>query len=183
MTSQMNMQMKEHFEQVYEKNERSITLFLIAKCKNFTDVNDILQEVFVEYYQVLIKKGIGYIRDEQAFLISLCRKKIASYYSFWERIPHRFSLDEKENYEKDEVFYETRQDMEEDFWKAEMIEDVKRILKNQPDDVQKIFYLYYTMELKIPEIAKLLRVKVQTVKNKLFRTRKVIRNQLMEDWR
>lgn len=186
MTSQKNenVNINEKFETTYEKTNRNVTLFLISKCKNFTDVNDILQEVYIEYYHVLIKKGIDYIKEDEGFLISLCRKKIATYYSFWERIPHKFSLDEKEDYEKDDILKETyeEQDCEDDFLTKEMIAGVKNILKEQPDDIQKIFYLYYTMEMKIPEISKLLNIKTQTVKNKLFRTRKHIK-ELMQDWR
>lgn len=186
MTSQKNSEADEQFEHVYEKTNRGVTLFLISKCKNFADVNDILQEVYTEYYQVLLRKGTNYIRDDEGFLISLCRKKIATYYSFWERIPHKFSLDEKEDYEKEEILYDASSDEsteEDDYLRREMLEDVKNILRKQPEDIQKIFYLYYTMELKTPEIANLLNMKVQTVKNKLFRTRKMIRELLMKDWR
>ncbi|MDO5155059.1 MAG: sigma-70 family RNA polymerase sigma factor [Eubacteriales bacterium] len=184
MTGQNNKNIDIQFDSTYEKTNRKVTLFLISKCKNFSDVNDILQDVYLEYYQILMKKGFGYIQNEEKFLISLCKKKMATYYSFWDRIPHKLSLDEKEEFEKDSMFQELcdETDFEDVFFKKEMIEDVKQILLNQPDDIQKIFYLYYTMELKIPEIANLLGIKNQTVKNKLFRTRKLIA-QLMKDWR
>ena len=187
MTSQNNKEVNEHFEQIYEETNRSVTLFLISKCKNFADVNDILQEVYMEYYKVLIRKGLDYIKEDEKFLISLCRKKIATYYSFWDRIPHKLYLDEKEDYEREELlsdaFDADMEDVDDEFLRKEMIEDVKALLKKQSDDVQKIFYLYYTMELKIPEIAKLLHTKVHSVKNKLFRTRKMISEQLKDDWR
>ncbi len=184
MTGQNNTNVNKQFESTYELTNRNVTLFLISKCKNFTDVNDILQDVYLEYYQVLMKKGLNYIQDEEKFLISLCRKKIATYYSFWDRIPHKMSIDEKEAYEKESILYELcdKKDYEEDFFEKEMIEDVKLILKQQSDDIQKIFYLYYTMELKLPEIASLLNINTQSVKNKLFRTRKLIRESL-KDWR
>lgn len=184
MTGQNNTNVNKQFESTYELTNRNVTLFLISKCKNFTDVNDILQDVYLEYYQVLMKKGLNYIQDEEKFLISLCRKKIATYYSFWDRIPHRMSLDEKETSEKESILYELcdETDYEEDFFEKEMIEDVKLILKQQSDDIQKIFYLYYTMELKLPEIASLLNINTQSIKNKLFRTRKLIRESL-KDWR
>ena len=76
-----------------------------------------------------------------------------------------------------------RDDVDDVFLQKEMIGDVKVLLKKQPDEVQKIFYLYYTMELKVSEIADLLHIKVHTVKNKLFRTRKIISEQLKDDWR
>ncbi len=187
MTSQENKQVKEYFEQTYKETNRSVTLFLISKCKNFVDVSDILQEVYMEYYKVLIRKGLDYIKENEKFLISLCRKKIATYYSFWDRIPHKLYLDEKEDYEREELLSDAydidRDDVDDVFLQKEMIGDVKVLLKKQPDEVQKIFYLYYTMELKVSEIADLLHIKVHTVKNKLFRTRKIISEQLKDDWR
>lgn len=187
LTSQENKQVKEYFEQTYKETNRSVTLFLISKCKNFVDVSDILQEVYMEYYKVLIRKGLDYIKEHEKFLISLCRKKIATYYSFWDRIPHKLYLDEKEDYEREELLSDAydidRDDVDDVFLQKEMIGDVKVLLKKQPDEVQKIFYLYYTMELKVSEIADLLHIKVHTVKNKLFRTRKIISEQLKDDWR
>ena len=187
MTSQKKNEVDEYFEQIYKETNRSVTLFLISKCKNFVDVNDILQEVYMEYYKVLMRKGLDYIKKDEKFLISLCRKKIATYYSFWDRIPHKLYLDEKEDYEREALLSDAydadMDDVDDEFLRKEMVEDVKVLLKKQSDDVQKIFYLYYTMELKIPEIANLLHIKVHSVKNKLFRTRKMISEQLKDDWR
>lgn len=187
LTSQKKNEVDEYFEQIYKETNRSVTLFLISKCKNFVDVNDILQEVYMEYYKVLMRKGLDYIKKDEKFLISLCQKKIATYYSFWDRIPHKLYLDEKEDYEREALLSDAydadMEDVDDEFLRKEMIEDVKVLLKKQSDEVQKIFYLYYTMELKIPEIAKLLHIKVHSVKNKLFRTRKMISEQLKDDWR
>lgn len=178
----VNDDLNRHFEEVYEKTKRSVTLYLISKCKGFDDINDVLQEVYMEYFRTIQRKGIEYVDDEEAFLIALCKKKLASYYSFWDRIANRASLDVTAVSEiKDHMDHEDQWcDMEDDFYRKEMLQDVKKILEQQPDCVQKIFYLYYTMELTVSEIAKLLRMKPQTVKNKLFRTRKYIRK-LLED--
>ena len=69
MTGQHSSNVKEHFEEIYEKTKRSVTLFLISRCKSFDDVNDVLQEVYMEYFRILQKKGIAYVRDEEPFLI------------------------------------------------------------------------------------------------------------------
>ena len=164
MTGQHSSNVKEHFEEIYEKTKRSVTLFLISRCKSFDDVNDVLQEVYMEYFRILQKKGIAYVRDEEPFLISLCKKKLSSYYSFWDRIANRTSIDiSAESELNEQSIYE---------------EESKEILKRQPDCVQKIFYLYYSMELSVTEISGLLHMKPQTVKNRLFRTRKLIRDSL-----
>ena len=98
---------------------------------------------------------------------------MAKYYSFWDRIPHKVYIDEKEIYEQEELLtsIDFQEDIEEIFYKTEMVAKVQELLKKKSDEIQKIFYLYYTMELRIPEIAKLLQMKPQTVKSKLYRTR------------
>lgn len=93
MTGQNSSNVNKYFEEIYEKTKRSVTLFLISRCKSFDDVNDVLQEVYMEYFRILQKKGMDYVRDEESFLISLCKKKLSSYYSFWDRIADRTSID------------------------------------------------------------------------------------------
>ena len=58
MTGQHSSNVKEHFEEIYEKTKRSVTLFLISRCKSFDDVNDVLQEVYMEYFRILQKSGM-----------------------------------------------------------------------------------------------------------------------------
>lgn len=186
LASQKKSEVNVYFDQIYHETNRSVTLFLISKCKNLEDVNDILQEVYMEYYQVLTRKGLHYIKKSESFLISLCRKKIASYYSFWDRIPHKLYIDEKESYEREALLFDVNAEEEtfdDEFFRKEIYDDVKKILSKQPEDIQKIFYMYYTMELRIPEIAKILHIKAHNVKNKLFHTRKMIRGQLEDNWR
>ena len=52
-----------------------MTLYLISKCKGFDDINDVLQEMYMEYFRTIQKKGIEYVDDEEAFLIALCKRK------------------------------------------------------------------------------------------------------------
>ena len=49
-------------------------------------------------------------------------------------------------------------------------------LSSKPTDVKKVFYLYYSLDLTIPEIAKQLSMSESNVKNKLYRTLKEMRN-------
>lgn len=54
-----------------------MTLYLISKCKGFDDINDVLQEMYMEYFRTIQKKGIEYVDDEEAFLIALCKRKLS----------------------------------------------------------------------------------------------------------
>ena len=54
-----------------------MTLYLISKCKGFDDINDVLQEMYMEYFRTIQKKGIEYVDDEEAFMIALCKRKLS----------------------------------------------------------------------------------------------------------
>lgn len=173
---------EKYFDEVYSRTNRNVQLFLIANCSNFSDVNDVLQEVYLEFYQVLLRKGKGYFKNEESFLIHLCKKKLFSYYSFWNKISNQISINDKENGQEllDTQDYDMNS-LEEKFLVKERVEQVRIILLKKPDDIQKIFYLYYTMEMKLPEIAQLLKMNLQTVKSKLYRTRLAILKELSDD--
>ena len=51
-----------------------------------------------------------------------------------------------------------------------VLEEVKRILFQKPQDVKKVFYLFYEVGLTTPEIAKALSMSESNVKHKLYRT-------------
>lgn len=56
------------------------------------------------------------------------------------------------------------------------MEEIHLHLKRKSADVRKIFYLYYSLELTISEIAVELEMTESNVKNKLYRTLAELRN-------
>ena len=62
-----------------------------------------------------------------------------------------------------------------------MLDEARQCIQSKPEDVKKIFYLYYDMGLTVPEIAEKLSVSQSNVKNKLYRTLKELRNLLSEN--
>lgn len=171
----------EQFEIVYEQTNRKVKMYLISKCKNFSDINDVMQEVYMEYYRVLQRKGMHYIKNDESFLINLCKKKLASYYSFWDRIPHKVYIDDEDISDAELLMIENELvSFEEIIIREETIEQIKKMLQSKDDIIKKIFYMYYSMDMHLSEIGKQLNMNVQTVKSKLYRTRKEIYEQLSE---
>lgn len=178
MTSQEN---NAQFELVYEQTNRKVKLYLISKCKNFSDINDIMQDVYMEYYKVLQSKGMHYIKNDESFVINLCKKKLASYYSFWDRIPHKVYIDDESISDAEMLMIDNElESFEENVIREETIEQIKKILQNKDEIIKKIFYMHYSMDMRISEIGKHLDMNVQTVKSKLYRTRKEIYEHLCE---
>jgi len=60
----------------------------------------------------------------------------------------------------------------------EDLHNARRFIHTQPEAVQKVFYLFYELDLTIPQIARALSIGESNVKNKLYRTLKELKNLL-----
>jgi len=87
-------------------------------------------------------------------------------------------------FDEDEVGYEpadidAHSVLIEDFAINQLLLDfVKQHLREKPDSVKRVFYLFYEFEMTIPEIAEALGISEFNVKNKLYRTLKELRELL-----
>jgi RNA polymerase sigma-70 factor (ECF subfamily) len=59
-----------------------------------------------------------------------------------------------------------------------LVESARTYIQSKPEDVKKIFYLYYDFGQSLSEIAGALAITESSVKNKLYRTLKELRNLL-----
>jgi len=50
-----------------------------------------------------------------------------------------------------------------------LLESIKKHIQAKPEDVKKVFYLFYDFDMTIPEISKSLGISQSGVKNKLYR--------------
>jgi len=158
--------------------------FVIAKCGRVADINDILQETYLELYQLLIKRGADYVTNEKALILRIAKQKIAKYYSLAERLKIFVSMTATYDHGEETELSEFKADtfLTEDFVLNQvMFETVRQFIQQKPEIVKKIFYLFYDVGLTIPEIAIELSVNESSVKNKLYRTIKEMRNILNKE--
>lgn len=161
------------FNDIYDSTNRKVFAFLAARCKNIPDAHDLFQDTYTELYTVLKRRGTGYIKNGEAFVMRLARQKLSRYYSLYDRLKAIGSLFfETEDGEEINLadLEEQSVSFEEEVDTALLAEEISRYLVKKPADVQKIFFLYYTMEMSVPQIAKCLSMRESTVKNKLYRT-------------
>ena len=78
--------------------------------------------------------------------------------------------------EKEENVVDWKIDLERDIVTKENVDKVWEYLKNKDISIAKIFYLHYTMDMKIADIAKALEMGESNVKNYLYRTLKELKN-------
>jgi RNA polymerase sigma-70 factor (ECF subfamily) len=169
------------FDEIYNSTHKDVLSFIASKCGNAADINDIAQETYLELYRLLSKRGTDYVQNDKAVVIKIARQKLSRYYSVMERLKLLVPL-VTANEDGEEVMLsdlEANAFLAEDFTNDRLlIENARQFIKAKPEDVKKIFYLFYDVDLQIPEIAKALSMSESGVKNKLYRTLKELRELL-----
>ena len=161
------------FNDIYDATNRKILGFITAKCSNTSDIRDIFQDTYMELYTVIVKRGLGYIENSEAFVMRIAKQKVYRYYSLLDRLKFAAPLFVADN-DGNEI---NIADLESDDYSLDismlnraLIEDIRREISTKPQIVQKIFFMRYSLDMTIPEIAELLSVGESYVKNKLYRT-------------
>ncbi len=171
MASQQNLK---KFNSIYDKTYSDLLKYVIIKCHNVNDANDIVQEVYFEFWKILNKKEIS-DSNIKSFLIGIANNKIKKHYKLIQKIK-TISLFNTDNNENENDSIENIGDsiniesliIEKDEW-----DNIWNYIKNKKNqNIPKIFYLYYVLELTIKEISKDLDVSESYVKNIIYRTLK-----------
>jgi RNA polymerase sigma-70 factor (ECF subfamily) len=169
------------FNEIYDSTYKAAVSLITAKCNNTADISDIVQETYMELYRLLCKRGADYVLNGKAMVMKIAKQKLARHYSLMERLRFFVPMTVK-NEDGDEVILsdlEAESFLTEDFTVDRMtVESAQQIIRQKPEDVKKIFYLFYDVDLTIAEIAKELSMSESNVKHKLYRTLKELRNLL-----
>ena len=160
------------FNNIYDKTYLDLLKYVIIKCHNINDANDIIQETYLELWNIINKKELS--NDNiKSYLIGIANNKIKKHYTLLKKIK-TISIFEKND--KDIKLIDLLEDkinienivIQKDNWLT--IWQFIKSKKNQ--DIPKVFYLYYKLELSIKEIAKELNVSESYIKNLIYRTLK-----------
>ena len=166
------------FNKIYDETYRKTLLYVTSKCGNTDDISDIMQEIYIEVYSVIVKKNIDYVKNEEAFVMQITKSKLYKHYSFGQKVKHiipLFSQNDKGE-EINILDFETEDySVENQTISNDLSDEIWSVVQSKSKEVQKIFYLFYMGGLTIPEITKELSCSESNVKNKLYRTVKEIR--------
>ena len=171
------------FNAIYDSTHKPVLAFITARCANTSEISDIFQETYMELYQLMSKRGAEYVTDGKALVFRIAKQKIARYYSLFKRLQMFVSMTAKDrdNDNEEAEFSDSEADIfltEESVINQIMLDNIKHFIKTKPEDVKKVFYLFYDMDMSIPEIAKELSLSESNVKNKLYRTIKELQKLL-----
>lgn len=160
----MNKTSQQHFRSCFEHYSRTVYAVAFSMMKNSADANDIMQEVFLKFYQNMDK-----LTDEahiRPWLITVtvntCRNTLRSGW-FSKTIACDISAEgsyEESFGEKSELFY---------------------AVMNLPEKERVPIHLFYYEGCSTSEIAKLLKMKESTVRVRIMRGREKLKKLLKEE--
>jgi len=156
------------FEAIYKDTYNDVLKFVIFKCHNLDDVNDIVQETYIELFKMMNKQDI---EDAKSYIIGIAKNKLKKHYSVINKIKTIFissSIDDEEI----SNIAQSNFNLENHVFTKITKEEIWHYLRNKNPLIAKIFYLYYGEDITIKEIAKELKLNESTVKNHLYRTLK-----------
>lgn len=162
------------FEEIYNLTYDKTLNYIVCKCSNIEDVNDILQDTYIELYKILERKEYIVLENYSNYIIGIAKKKVQKYYGLLYKLKAR-SIWKKSEEQEYEVDIPSNIDLEADTITKLDAESVWKYIKKKDIKVIKIFYLYYYSEFKILEIAEKLNLSESNVKNVLYRTIKDIK--------
>ena len=168
-----NYDLDYYFNSVYTETVSALSRFVINKCGNILDVEDILQNIYARFFRRIVKKGYEDIENAEAFLINIAKFECKNYFA---GLKKRSVVSSFADY-TDEQMYEIEAEMSKN---TKQLEDVlcnEMLARQIFEDIAaqdaltgKIFYLHFVCDLKLDEIAKELDITLSSVKNKLYRT-------------
>ena len=165
-------EIKQQFKKIYDETYSNILRYIIIKTSNINEVNDIIQDAYLELWNILNRKVL--IEENiNSFMIGIANNKIKKHYTFLKKLKMLI----KDSSDKDiENLKEDKISLEELNIKKEEWNSVWEYLKTRKNqDIPKIYYLYYVEDMNIKEIANVLKASESYVKNLLYRTLKELK--------
>lgn len=152
------------FEELYDRTKESVHRYIAAKCFDLNDVDDIYQTTWLAVFEAVSDRREP-IPNEEAFVILIAKRQLGRYYSLAAKLKNLISFDRipEPSAEPPE-----NTDIEDRLISRELLGEIGALVKHRPVTSQKIFYLYYSKEMKLSEIAELMEMKETTVKRHLY---------------
>ena len=165
----INKAQDDFFNELYASTNQKVLAYIIVKCGKTEDVADIFQETYTEVVKIIRKHGISYFKQPDALVMQIAKRKIFRHYKL--NYYNILSADENDIAVQQTSFDDIA-------ISKETVQSVFTYLSAKDELTKKIFYLYYYMDKNISEIALLFSVKESTIKNRLYRTLRELRQNL-----
>ena len=143
------------------------------------DINDIIQDTYLELLLLIKKKKVLEIEHINQYMIGIANNIIKRHYHKKMKQNEIIIYPAKEEEETTEI--KDKFDLEQKIITKDNAKTVWKYVKNKDIITAKIFYLYFSLGLKISEIAQALNLKEPNIKNRIYRTLKELKKFLGKD--
>lgn len=165
---------EELLTEIYNASYDDVLRYVTSKCRNYNDIGDLLQNIYLNFYRAL--KSKREIKNPKKYLIVIARNEIYKHYGILKIAQNYipvFSTYDEENFNK----FQNDLKSESNYDEILLCKDIWNYLKQKDMLTFKIFLLYFRNDLKIKDIGRALNISESTVKNRLYRTMNKINNE------
>lgn len=163
----------EYFNLTYGQTISAVSRYVISKCGNILDSEDILQNIYTRFFKRVQKKGFKDIESAEAFLINIAKFECRNYFGNIKKRSNTSSFAEYTDEQMTEIEAEmsrSEKRLEDVLCNELLARQIFEDISNDDPLVGKIFYLHFVADMKLDEVARELDVNLSTVKSKLYRT-------------
>ena len=69
-----------NFNEIYDKTYNNTLKYVILHCNDLDDVNDIIQDTYLDFYKYLSKKKVNEIENIDKYIIGISKNILKKYY-------------------------------------------------------------------------------------------------------
>lgn len=164
----------ENFQKIYDTTYQRVLNYIICKCSNMEDVNDLVQDTYIELYKNIQRKKQIEVENNTNYMIGIAKKRLIRHYGLLYRFQVTSLSQDSEG--ENEIQIPSDFDLEEEIIRQDNIDRIWDYLKQKDITIFKVFYLFYSEDFKISQIAKELYLSESKTKNILYRTLKEIKS-------
>jgi RNA polymerase sigma-70 factor (ECF subfamily) len=170
---------KKAFEALMRKYEKQIFSFVIRMVRNEEVAIDLTQDFFIKVFTVLEKYNFDYKFSTWAYRI--CYNMVIDHIRKNQAQVH--SLDDDSISSKDMLSSEnvTRDDGFKNLSREETRIYIWKIVEHIPHKFRELILLRYIQDLKYDEIAEITALPVGTIKNRIFKAKEILKQEMEKD--
>ncbi|MGL5151560.1 MAG: RNA polymerase sigma factor [Clostridium sp.] len=165
---------EKELSKIYDETHKEVLRYVVSKCHNQNDIDDIIQNIYLSFYKRLCKNI--QIDSPIKYLITIAKHELYKHYgviSMTFKNVNIFSKGDDDSF--DELEYDLAQ--KELNIDSLLCSEIWTYIKGLDLITFKIFVLHYSHDMKLKDISQTLKLKESTVKNKLYRALKSIRKE------
>ena len=164
----------DNFEQIYNDTYNQVLQYIVCKCSNIENINDLIQETYMQLYKTL--RRIKYLELENiaSYVIGIAKKQISKYYGFL----YKYRAINEMNINDEDMEIPSDIDIEASILQKLDAEKVWQYVKTKNIVSFKVFFLYFISDLKISQIADELCLTETNTKSILYRLIKDIKKNI-----